>query len=311
MTTGYVSEVLLGTVLAISYWHSKTHKTLSHYRRQNKKLLISFQSCAAFFSLSIQIAAIVVLARVDYGVSAVGMGIITVQLTWTISVLTLLPLTYAVVMVDSEPESNEPLSDDHVTDLDFPKVYRLLTYIACWALSIYPFMSRMIETYGTSLIGDSPGTAISTDDWYRIQEVCLSGTRAPTVGEESAISAFGITGSLTTSSLALWHIATATIRRHYPATMQKFRGIGQKVNWLYSWSPTALLMLSPLLSCGLIWSYLRLHAFQSQIARSVGAQDADGEWTFGQIVALTLFLPVFIEVGCNYYERRQRHMTLS
>lgn len=55
------------------------------------RLLSSFDDCATLFTFSIQIASIVVLARVEYGLSATAMGDVTVRTNWTVSALTLFP----------------------------------------------------------------------------------------------------------------------------------------------------------------------------------------------------------------------------
>jgi hypothetical protein len=58
----------------------------------------SFYGCAVFLTFSIQIAVIITLAEENFGVTTNGMGAYTVQITWTVSVLTLFPLTYVAVM---------------------------------------------------------------------------------------------------------------------------------------------------------------------------------------------------------------------
>lgn len=50
-----------------------------------------------------------------------------------------------------------------------------------------------------------------------------------------------------------------------------------------------------MLSVGLIWTFFRLQKSQSQLAQNAGTQDADAAWSFGQLVAVTVFAPVLGE----------------
>lgn len=52
----------------------------------------SFYDSAIFLTFSIQIASIVILVRLNFGVSANGMGDITARVTWVVSLLIMLSL---------------------------------------------------------------------------------------------------------------------------------------------------------------------------------------------------------------------------
>src|SRR5690606_24702089 len=62
--------------------------------------MAAFFNAAVFFSLAIEIASAVVLARRDFLVGANGLGVHEAQMTWAISVASILPLLYPVAMVD-------------------------------------------------------------------------------------------------------------------------------------------------------------------------------------------------------------------
>lgn len=58
-----------------------------------------------------------------------------------------------------------------------------------------------------------------------------------------------------------------------------------------------LLLLVPLaLGAPLLWGFWRLRGLQGQLARAAGEQDEGGDWSFGQVVAITIFLPVGAEM---------------
>lgn len=52
----------------------------------------TFYDNAALFTFAIQLASIVTLTKVDFGISASGMGALTMKIVWLVSTLTLLPL---------------------------------------------------------------------------------------------------------------------------------------------------------------------------------------------------------------------------
>lgn len=281
----------------------KSKQSKRRDRRFVKKLLLSFHDCATFFTFSIQIASIVVLARVDYGISATSMGDTTVKITWSVSVLTLLPLLYALILVDMDDSDTDSSKLVDVKAASLEATSRFLLFVVCWTLSMYPFMSRMIETFGTSLIGDGPKDAISDHDWNVLENICLTGTSAPTNAESRIINTFGIMASLILSIFAVSNICLVGLQRHYPDIAHKVIRAIQKTKGAKRWSRLALIVTIPFLSIGLIWSFFRLQRFQYRISASANVQDSDEQWTFGQIVSVAVFAPVLVEGTRNWYER--------
>ena len=49
-----------------------------------------------------------------------------------------------------------------------------------------------------------------------------------------------------------------------------------------------------------LWAILRFRAMQRALATSTGSSDQDNSWSFGQIVAVVLFLPVLLEFAYVY-----------
>jgi hypothetical protein len=98
MLIAYVLEHILGLTIVLAYIASVSlqHKQASHIFR---RCLEVFHDCATFLTFSIQIAAIVVLVKVDFGLGAENMGDATVRITQAVSALTLLPLSYAIVLL--------------------------------------------------------------------------------------------------------------------------------------------------------------------------------------------------------------------
>lgn len=72
-----------------------------------RRCLEAYHDCTAFLTFSIQIAAIVVLVQVDFGISTESMGDATVRIAQAVSALTLLPLAYAIVLLDHSRDPEE------------------------------------------------------------------------------------------------------------------------------------------------------------------------------------------------------------
>jgi len=157
-------------------------KHLAWLRRRRKVLragLHAFYDAAIFLSFSIQVASIVVLARLNYGISADDMGDTATRLTWSVSLVTLLPLVYAAFMPQLLEEENQGDEDSGLSQgsavahvavapgikagtspevlpienrleiFEEEKQYypkqglHFKLFLVCWGLSIYPFMSKM------------------------------------------------------------------------------------------------------------------------------------------------------------------------
>jgi hypothetical protein len=51
------------------------------------------------------------------------------------------------------------------------------------------------------------------------------------------------------------------------------------------------------------WAFFRLRQVQKDINVAAGADFLDGRWTFGQIVAVTVFVPVLVEIVFSWRKR--------
>jgi hypothetical protein len=45
-----------------------------------------------------------------------------------------------------------------------------------------------------------------------------------------------------------------------------------------------------------LWTFFRLRRFQSDMTEAAGGKFPDAQWSFGQIVAVSVFFPVAVEV---------------
>jgi hypothetical protein len=291
MIIGYIIEVTLAFLLAFSLFLLHFSKSSFAGRRYLPMLaggVSTFFDTAIFFSFSIQIASIAVLSRYDYGISTTGMGSNTVQITWATSQLVLLPLMLPVAMQHVAPGflKNEPKSSKH-------KQLQVVLFSIVWLLSFYPFLSMMVENLSPSNIGNKPGDVIDTDEWDSVSTICTSGIVPISPAESTAMEFLNIFGSLLLCLFAVTRILWVLMNRHVPERAQRFRKITTK--WgMQTLTAAVLLVLVPLLAIGQLWAILRLQKMQKDMANMTGGQDLDDQWTFGQVVAVTVFLPVIV-----------------
>jgi hypothetical protein len=309
MIIGYLFETFLGFSFALGLEVIRSTPSADPSRRLKKYRAVIlrgcsvFYDCAIYFAASIQIACVVVLVRKDYGISADSLGGLTVQITWAVALLSLLPLLYPLVMLDifvtrgseKELEEAETSSTRHE--------FRFYLFSACWVLFLYTFVSRMIGDFAPSQIGQGAGpggtTLINTTDWDTVNELCFSGVQQLTYSETMVMEGFGIAGSIILSLFIvcpfLWTILQSLdpsvvrlVERKFPVAWK---------NWpMQSLAPRAILVLIPLLTVPEIWGVFRIRDVQQALTDTMGVEYTDNQWTFGQVVAVVIFAPVIVEV---------------
>ncbi|KAF2814579.1 uncharacterized protein BDZ99DRAFT_458596 [Mytilinidion resinicola] len=330
MSIGYVLETAISVILVAVFIFLSFRKTDRRSRWIRLILANStraFYENAIFFASGIQIASIVVLAKANFGISANGMGAITMKITWSISLLTLLPLLPLsfgnFIFRESNNEQEDSIENirtsssesgtkarensGHVVlanknEEDAQDRRRFFLYVLCWMLSVFPFLSRMVGTFGHSQIGSGSGTVVSTTDWALIEHECFKGVDSLQPSQETAMSAFGIGSWLFLSLTVIWKIFLSGIQRQHPNS-RLARRLRHETLFLDTYRPSeswlwmCLCIVTPLLSVFQMWTFFRLQRLQTQMTKASGGEDPDTDWTFGQIVAVIMFTPVLVEVG--------------
>jgi len=300
MVVGYFCASILGFLFALSLAFHEPLRTKSS-TKQDKLLkdgYAKFFECAIFFAASIQIACMIVLVRKDFGISANGLGGFTVQITWAVALLCMLPLLYPMVILTyTDSEKNN---------------YRLFLFCGCWLLFFYTFISQMMGNFGPTQIGIGAGgggaTIISTGEWDTLTTLCLTGVKPLSNAEHRVLSRFGAAGSLLVTLYALasmiWFIGKKLLP-DYAETMKKritsFISEEQRKTYII----TTVLVLVPILTIPQFWRVLRLRGIQKALANTTSNAYIDNQWTFGQVVAVMLFAPVITEMGFAMMKRRR------
>ena len=264
---------------------------------------------AAFLAFAVQVASLVVLARNDFGLSSEGLGAVTISITWTASLLTLLPLVYgalvpALCRVPHASEGTRQYEKENT---------RLYLFLICWLLSAYPFFSRMIQTFGPSKIGSGGSAVISTTDFAAVAGMCLSGVTVPSDALGNAWMFLGIVGWLLMALFAIYILIAKAVQKCLPGSAlarllppppvspQPLKGKARKRSAALA---TFLALVIPVIAIMQIVAVFQSRSYQTAIAANSGNADNDSEWTFGQIVAVIFFAPVLPEAWCAWRELR-------
>ena len=296
----------------------------------------TFFDNAIFFTFAIQTASIVTLSGVDFGVNAVGMGGFTVEIAWLVSSLTLLPLlpmvlrpkmfleggaTYAArrrsssgtdISQDGYEEPGSGADGQSGSLSDARRGQRFFLFVICWAMGFCPFFSRMGGTFGEwrhyvkehcltnageSRIGSSPNTAITFEEWSVIAGVCFEGVSTISSDERNLTTAFGILSYLLLSIVVISKILSSALedKDHKQNWLTKCYSAfgGGIIGWYTRLGIDVVVVIALVVQ---FWAFFRLRQLQSVMIRAAGGSFPDGQWTFGQIVAIVVFVPVAAEV---------------
>lgn len=302
MLLGYILQNLLGFFFALSLFLLPRPSRSAGEEDQRTStverlgyVLVQGCSCfydsAVFLSFSVQLASVIMLARLDYGVSARGMGDSTVKITWAVSLLTMLPLMYLAYL----PQLLEGLGPEKSNAKRVSKQkLRFGLFSICWLLSLYPFYSRMVGYFGPSLIGNGEGQVISDEEWNTVLASCTRDIKHISNQELIAMQFFGVAGSLFLSLCTLLKVVWLGLQRQHEHSKLVQR-IGRYQPLIEPKSIILFLVLLPVFAISQIWTILRLRYFQAGISKITGNEYFDYQWSFGQIAAVTVFVPVLVE----------------
>lgn len=315
MMVGYVLDQALGLILATCVLWAASRK--EQWRRLHQiaaRSLKSFYDCAVLLAFSIEVASLIFLIKEDYGISTSGMGEDTVRITQAVSVLVVLPLVYGIVILRPDEPANELSTKSEKTDAAAGKSQpsdeerewhsqRFMLLVFCWAPAYYPFYSKMIATFGPSKISNHSNAAMTPGQYETVENLCFEGVNAITATENLLMGVFVILAYIPLSLFIVAEILWVGVKRNHRGSktyrrLQTFREEflkprARQLKW-------ATLIIVPLLAAGLLWSIFRAQEVQRQLTAAIGGSDRDNSWTFGQVVAVTVFAPVLVDAWSAY-----------
>lgn len=301
---GYFLETTLGFGFILSLAMSEKFPPM-----QAKTILKSilskgretFADSAGFFSASVQIACMIVLVRKDFGISATGFGGFTVQITWAVAVICILPLLYPLLILEPNQEIRKR------------KNYRLFLFCASWLPFCYTCISQLIGDFAPTQVGQGAGsggvTIITFEEWDALTALCLTGVGTLSDKEQKVLSCFGAAASILVSGYGLLSVMWLIGTRQWPEKMKELtnrmpRPLSENQRAMFLIGISAVVI--PLLTIPQLWGIVRLRGMQKTLSDASGSAYADNQWTFGQVTAVMLFAPVFTEIGNILVQEYQR-----
>ena len=211
------------------------------------------------------------------------------QITWAIALLCMLSLLFPVVVLNFTDKKRSS--------------YRFFLFCGCWLLFFYTFISRMIGDFAPSQVGEGAGeggeTIITVDGWRILENLCFNAVQNLGQREQRILTAFGATGSIVVSIYGLGYLLWFITKHQSP---KKAKALERKLGLLER-NPQkerkivlCAIILLLFLTLPQIWGIMRLRGIQRGLANANGNVYVDNQWTFGQVVAVMLFAPVFSEV---------------
>jgi len=291
----------------------------------------SFFDSAVFFCLAIQIASIVVLAKRDYLVSTTGFGQYDAQMTLDISIACIIPLMYPIAMLgfwnrtprtSARPSGDEAQADDRkMRGRRESRVVALYCFVM--VLFVYPLLSQLANNWKPSEIGvgKAPDNKpdVAADELVELFDVCFRGAKPLSAREDSILAGFEVAASAIIVLFTIWTVANAMIsatpRGAKPQNSIVAGILRAKESTTRLWEQLQpswinpivfeifLLVLPIALAGGLLWGIFRIREAQKTIAEATGNSYKDNEWTFGQVVAIIMFMPILSDMVYSWWYR--------
>lgn len=293
MIVGYALELALGVMLSVAIVNCHHDSgSSSRLRRVVSHGYATYTDAAILLTFSIQLASLVTLIRKDFGISATDFGSLTVEVTWAAALLTMLPMNFLCYIHENVGKQGTKSMDRR--DL------RLVIVCISWVMFLYTFISRMIADYGPSQIGEAqpgaPPPVLSSDELSNIELLCYQGQEGLSPSENVAFQVFALGGSLFVSIAVVGAIGWAILERSDESWFRIFHGASIERSFCTGKAKSFLILFVLLWSIPQLWAIGRFRSMQQALASSIGSSDSDNRWSFGQVVAVTVFLPVLVEL---------------
>jgi len=143
----------------------------------------------------------------------------------------------------------------------------------------------------------------------QIEDACFLNVERMSPANERFVTACGITSYLLVSIIVIVKILASILEGYQNRWLAWMRSNSTKLHsrWRARLYYILCVVLFGLLAVQ-FWAFFCLRQVQKEINVVAGADFPDGRWTFGQIVAVTVFVPVLVEAMFSW---RKRSLLLS
>jgi hypothetical protein len=263
--------------------------------------ITTFFDCAVYFALAIEIATTTILVAKDYESKTTAFGDYESRISTIACAVCLLPLIYPITILSASPSPFAKNSRDK-------QAYRKCLFCIAVLASVYPFLSQAVRTWAPTQIGDGRGdggvTYVDTHDWDIVGKVCFGTLEYLTERENTTIGAFQMVASLFIFLFSISILVPPALRRlsyrygeDHPVR-KPMTAFCNNVSRTFRQSPLnyVLLAVPVCLGAPLLWGFWRIRTLQTHLAMATGRQYEGNDWGFGQVMAITLFVPVAADI---------------
>ena len=297
-----VSLAFLFALLACTFHRAAPDptQTATRWWKAVDRSFAAFFECAIYFSLAIQLASVVFLAKRDFGMAPEGFGANETQISLITSVLCMLPLLYPIGLLPMDH------GDD---DANKRRNLHLFLFNLATLLFFYPFLSQGIHTWAPTRIGkgnDEGQDTIDEREWDNLNDACWGGVRQLSESGRWALAVIMMISSLLVYLFTFWVL----FRRVFPggerdqvSYMHGAKGrlfprgsAGRIHRALHSGVVRGIVLVFPTaLAVALLCFLFELRSIQEELTRSLRREYTGNDWGFGQVISVTIFAPVLVE----------------
>ncbi|KAK1826574.1 hypothetical protein QBC39DRAFT_364171, partial [Podospora conica] len=242
--------------------------------------LTTYFECAAYFALAIQLASIVTMAKPAE--DSPPIGTLDQQIASIGYMVALLPLFGPLAVLPQRQRAD--------------RRRQRLVFVTCVVLlSIYPFGRYFIIDAPLPSWTAAAGDAMTREDEQALKSLCYDGVRALSRFESVMVFVLRVCGQvpLLVFTLGAWVLYYILPGRNSELSSARERRVeaGIKV-WC-----CAAIVVPACLGIPLVYAFWRLRGVQSALAGVVGGGYYQlNEWGYGQVMAVTVFAPVGVEM---------------
>ncbi|KAK4097836.1 hypothetical protein N658DRAFT_526761 [Parathielavia hyrcaniae] len=310
---GYTIATVIGPLLSLLLLASQHSCFLSKpaYTTSILAVLItglaSFFQSAVYFALAVEVATTITLVAKDYEFTTIAFGDYEARVSAIACTICLLPLLYPITILSQSESYSSTIPA--IKDTQSKQGYRLCQFCFAVLASIYPFFSESVRTWAPTQIGEGAGDGgvlyVDEHEWAAIGWVCFGTVEYLTERESTILGAFHMVVSLFVVLFALCILAPPALRRlnYRYGEDSRVRGLMMafcdQASRACQKSPLRYVVLAvPVcLAAPLLWGFWRLRALQRELATATGRDYEGDKWDFGQLIAVTIFVPVVAEMA--------------
>ncbi len=263
--------------------------------------ITSFFESTVYFALAIAIATTTILIAKDYESKTTVFGDYEARISTIACTLCLLPILYPITILSYSSFACGKETQDK-------QAYRHCLFCIAVLASVYPFFSQTVRNWAPTQIGEGRGdggvTYVDKSEWDIVGRVCVGTLQYLTERENTILGAFQMVASLFVILFTICILVPPALRRlNYrygedsPVRQRMTAFCNRALQACQQSGLKYVLLAVPVgLAAPLLWGFWRIRTLQRQLATATGRYYEGNDWGFGQVMAITIFVPVGAEM---------------